>query len=178
MEDVLQTDPRDMKCEQGGCPIVALSVDDGSGSSQSARHASDTDTDGDYQFSSEVHDLKLPDCPGVAKTHICPVCSEEIFSGLALIRHLKNCHKGVKPYKCKLCDSAFNNLKEKSSHKANVYRPHEVHYKYCEYTTMTKSKMHQYVCKHMKGFYCKTCQCSFQNERLLLVHKKLHQDCQ
>ncbi len=106
---------------------------------------------------------------------MCPICSEEIFSGLALIHHLKYFHKGVKPHKCELCDSAFNNLKDKSSHTANVHGLCDVHCIYCDHTTTTKSKMHQHMHKHMKGFCCKTCQCSFQNERLLLVHRKLHQ---
>ncbi len=50
--DVVHTDPRDTKHKQGGHPIAALCIDDGSISSQSVRHASDTDIDVEYQFSS------------------------------------------------------------------------------------------------------------------------------
>ncbi len=106
------------------------------------------------------------------------MCSEEIFSGLELIWHLRQFHKGVWPYKCESCESTFNNFKEMSSHKANVHRPCKVWCKHCEHIMTTRAKMWQHVWKHTKGFCCTTCKCSFQSERLLLVHKKLHQQQQ
>ena len=164
---------------QVGHPLaVQALLDDGSGSSQSTCRASDTDTDIEFQFLSHICDPKLPCSLGVAKTRVCLVCLDEIFSGLALIQHLKQFHKGVWPYKCESCDSAFNNLKEMSSHRANVHRPREVQYKHCDHTMTTRAKMWQHVHKHTKGFQCMTCHCSFQSKRLLIVHKRLHQQCQ
>ncbi len=104
--------------------MAALKVSDSdTNSSKEPRCDSDTDTDVDFQFSSQEHDHQLPDCSRVAKARVCPVCSADIFSGLALIRHMKSVHKAVKPYKC---DSCFNNLWEMSSHVAIVHRPKTV----------------------------------------------------
>ena len=138
---------------QGGHPVVALEESDGdTNSSKEPRRVSDTDTDVDFQFSSKVHDPKLLGCSGVAKTRVCPVCSAEIFLGLALIRHMKSTHKAVKPYKCEKCDSCFNNLWEMSSHVAMVHRPKTVKCKHCQYSTTTHSKMRQHVCKTHQRF--------------------------
>ena len=127
---------------QGGHPVAALEDSDSDTNfSKEPKHASDTDTDVDFQFSSQVHDHKLPNCSGVAKARVCPVCSADIFSGLALIRHMKSVHKVVKPYKCEKCDSCFNNLQKMSSHVAMVHRPKTVRYKHCQYSTTTHSKM-------------------------------------
>ena len=164
---------------QSSCPVAALKDSDGdTNSSKEPRHDFDTDTDVDFQFSSQEHDHQLPDCSGVAKARVCPVCSADIFSGLALIRHMKSIHKVVKPYKCEKYDSCFNNLWEMSSHVATVYRPKTVRCKHCQYSTTTHSKMRQHVHKHMKGFRCSTCNSLFQMERLLRLHKKIHKERQ
>ncbi len=66
---------------QGGHPVAALAESDSreTNSSKEPRHASDMDTDVDFQFSSKVNDPKLPACSGVAKARVCPVCSVKIF---------------------------------------------------------------------------------------------------
>ena len=164
---------------QGGLPVAALKDSDvDTNSSKEPRHDSDMDTDVDFQFSSQEHDHQLPNCLGVAKARVCPVCSVDIFSGLALIRHMKFVHKAVKPYKCEKCDSCFNNLQEMSSHVATVHRLKTVRCKHCQYSTTMCSKMRQHVCKHTKGFHCSTCNSSFQTERLLRLHQKLHKERQ
>ncbi len=164
---------------QGGHPVAALEDSDSDTNfSKEPKHASDTDTDVDFQFSSQVCDHKLPDYSGVAKARVCPVCSADIFLGLALIRHMKSVHKVVKPYKCEKCNSCFNNLWEMSSYVAMVHRPKTVRCKHCQYSMTMHSKMRQHVCKHMKGFCCSTCNGSFQTEHLLRLHKKLHKERQ
>ena len=88
--------------------------------------SSQTDTDVNAMMDSKQENPVLHETSGVAKTCVCPVCGLEIFSGLALIRHMRSVHPDMKPYLCEMCESSFNNLKEVSSHKSVVHRKAEV----------------------------------------------------
>ena len=125
----------------------------------------------DYQICDPV----LPHSPGRAKTCVCPICSKEIFSGLALITHMKTLHKGIKPYKCEQCTSVFNNLHTLSNHATVVHGKKCIQCKQCSYKASTKAKMRQHVRKHSKGFRYSVCQHSFLTKSQFSAHQKLHQ---
>ncbi len=126
----------------------------------------------DYQ----IHNPILPHLPGRAKTRVCPICSQEIFSGLALIEHMKTLHKGIKLYKCEQCTSVFNNLHALSSH-ALLHGKRWVQCKQCPYRASTRAKMRQHVRKYSKDFRCSMYQYSFLTKSQYIAHQKLHQVC-
>ncbi len=94
---------------QGGCPVASFCDSEVSDSPQGHR-ASDTDMDIEAQMHAPKVMLPQPTPSGVAKEHVCPVCTQMIFSGLQLISHMRSAHKDKKPYLCNLCGAAFNNL--------------------------------------------------------------------
>ncbi len=49
----------------------------------------------------------------------CPVCDNDLPSGMALYRHLRSKHPDERPYTCHDCMHTFNNLRELSSHCSN-----------------------------------------------------------
>ena len=97
----------------------------------------------------------------------------EVYSGLALINHLKHLHKDVKSYKCELCVSAFNNLQALSSHMSVVYRKKLVKCKMC-HTKLPRVHMRQHVHKHSKGFQCSCCHHAFPMKSQFTEHLKCH----
>ncbi len=118
------------KRPQGGQPLAAAVTSTSSDTStlmtQDGWHKSDMDTDIEALMDFKVKDPVLPRSPGRAKLQVCPVCGHEVFSGLALIDHLKQLHKNIKSYKCEQCTSAFNNLRALSSHVLVVHRKKQV----------------------------------------------------
>ncbi len=98
---------------KGGCPVTKHEETSTTESSQ------DTDVD---QLLEEEYQVKalLPKL-GHAKQWLCPVCWMDISSGLALEHHLKTLHPLLRPYACDICPSKFYNVRELSSHKANVH---------------------------------------------------------
>ena len=78
---------------------------------------------------------------GVPKVCDCPVCQLQLPSGLALKRHLRSLHPLSHCFSCEHCGSKFNNLREVTSHKANVHNLHKVLCKQCLYQAILKAKM-------------------------------------
>ena len=74
-----------------------------------------------------------------------PVCNNDLPSGMALYRHLRSKYPEERPYTCYDCVHTFNNLRELSCHHSNHHRVRSVSCKHCQYCTMTKVKMRQYV---------------------------------
>ena len=131
---------------------MVTSVSDASTpSTQDGQHKLDTNTDIEALMDYKVKDPVLPNSPGRAKVHVCPVCSQELPLGLALIDHLKTFHKDVKSYKCEHCTSAFNNLRAMSSHVSIVHQKKQVKCKVCPYQTLMHA--HETTClEALQGF--------------------------
>ncbi len=75
---------------KGGHPITAVVETHGPDSSSTieAEILSATDTDVEHMMEYPCIDPVLPETSGVAKAQVCPTCEADIFSGLALIRHM------------------------------------------------------------------------------------------
>ncbi len=63
----------------------------------------------------------------------CPVCEDDLPSGIALYRHLRRHHPKQRPYQCHNCDHCFNNLHELSSHYLNHHCVKIVSCKHCQF---------------------------------------------
>ncbi len=100
---------------------------------------------------------------GKAIPCVCPVCSVDLPSGMALYCHLRSTHPHEKLYQCHDCGAKHNNLKELSSHHSNVHQPKTVLYKECDYTSTSKAKLQQHVHQHTQGLMCVKCGRDFQH---------------
>ncbi len=106
----------------------------------------------------------------------CPVCNNDLPSGMALYRHLRSKHPDERPYTCYNCMHTFTNLRELSSHCSNHHQVRSVSYKHCQYHSTTKAKMWQYVCSYTKGVKCATCGKGFATITEMLQHQYLHDE--
>ncbi len=91
------------------------------------------------------------------------VCAEELYSGLALERHMRHWHPLVKPFWCLMCPGVFNNSRDLSSHVANVHHQCKVVCKHCAYKAVSKARMKLHICIHICGICCDRCKKSFPN---------------
>ena len=80
---------------------------------------SDTDPDEFIEAGKVSHPLITN--AGKAIPCVCPVCSVDLPSGMALYCHLHSTHPHEKPYQCHDCGARHNNLKEMSSHHSIMY---------------------------------------------------------
>ncbi len=80
-----------------GCPITAVIKAHGpdSASTIEAEISSTTDTDMEHMMEYPCSDPVLHKASGMAKAQVCPTCGADIFSGLALIRHMQTHHPRV-----------------------------------------------------------------------------------
>ncbi len=111
---------------------------------------------------------------GCAIPHSCLVCKVEVELGMALYRHMCMTHPHDKPYSCCDCGTNHNNLKELSSHHSNVHRSHMVSCSQCNYSCISKAKMHQHIRHHTTGYLCQKCGKGFPTFTELLCHEHLH----
>ncbi len=83
-------------------------------SEKSSPSSSDTqDEDSDSTDPDDLMDLSVKTEPSLlassaSKPRVCPVCNENLASGLALERHLQSLHPLSRMYGCYLCRSSFN----------------------------------------------------------------------
>ena len=63
-----------------------------------------------------VHEGKIP-------SFQCETCGKNFTAKAKLKSHVLTVHEGVKPYKCELCSSAFNDF---SGHRQHMMRTHGV----------------------------------------------------
>ena len=164
------------KVPHAGRPITVVVEIHGpdSASMIEAEMSSATDTDVEHMMDYPQFEPVLPEVSGVVKARICPTCGADIFSGLALIRHMCLHHPDIRPYKCEMCDSAFNNLKEMSSHKSVVHRVVRISCKSCDYKSTTHARMRQHVRIHSKGLKCLHCPKTFPSVASLRKHTSKH----
>ena len=137
-----------------------------------------SDTDPESLLTEEVTVNVLTPGTGEVIPHTCPVCRADLTSGMALFHHLRSEHPEEKPYACDDCQHHFNNLKELSSHRSNIYRRCKVSCNQCAYRTTTKAKLHQHICIHTRGVPCPQCGWSFPMLTEMLWHKYLHSERQ
>ncbi len=109
---------------------------------QACSSAHDTDVD-DLMELENVASVRMP-TSGQAKPCKCPVCDQQLSSGLALECHLKSQHLISKMYTCPSCDVHFNNPCELSSHQSNVHTQ-KVSCTQCAYRMVSRAKMRQHV---------------------------------
>ena len=111
---------------------------------------------------------------GKAIPYVCPVCSVDLPSGMALYHHLWSTHPHEKPYQCHDFGARHNNLKELSFHHSNVHWPKAVSCKECDYTSTSKAKLWQHVHHHTQGLMCVKCSKAFPTWSELKHHERLH----
>ncbi len=157
----------------GGCPISKEYVQP-STSTMTSESSSSTETETEQLIEAPEREYKMPVVGGVAKERMCPIHKDVISSGLALIRHIKAYHPDSWSYFCEECESGFNTVANLHSHVSIVHHEPSVHCKFCDYTIMTWSRMHQHVCLHTKGEHCDICGKSYPTLHTLLLHKHLH----
>ena len=105
------------------------------GTSTPSSHASSTETETELLMEAPQRVVVCPPGAGTAKERICPVCDLVIFSSLALICHLCHEHLDLHSYACTQCGSAFNTMKDLSSHESLIYRAPQVKCHFCTYQT-------------------------------------------
>ena len=159
-----------VKWQHGRPPTLPMDV---SNSDSESIDIQSTGTMTDVEEHMEVENVARPAPPRTGKLcpHSCPVCCVECVSGLALECHLKSLHPLSRCFSCSDCDASFNNIHEVTSHKANVHWIQKVACKYCDYHTVSKAKMRQYVQIHTAGLKCHTCHKQFPSLSALLMHE-------
>ena len=80
----------------------------------------------DYQTNNKSslnrHMLRHSDDPNKGRNFPCNFCHRAFYTNKELKKHLL-VHSGIKPYKCELCSSAFNDF---SGHRQHMMRTHGV----------------------------------------------------
>ncbi len=164
-------DSQDSRLKRSGRPFV-MPQEPPSSSSDELTTATSTDLE-ELMEAEYVLTLPMPKS-GQLKPRVCPVCVEELTSGLALERYMRHQHPLVKPFQCSACTGAFNSHRDLSSHVANLHRWCKVTCKHCEYHTVSKSRMRLHVCVHTHGLHCDRCKKSFPSQVTLHAHLKHH----
>ncbi len=104
-------------------------------------NSSEDSTDPDELFSEEISANVPVKLSGIPRPCTCPICSDQLSSGLALERHLKQMHPLSHCFKYNSCEATFNNLHKVSSHRSNVHRPHRISCKECNFTAVSQARM-------------------------------------
>lgn len=132
---------------------------------------------------------------------ICPVCDKSFQRNSHLKRHLlihtkekvrrekvlealmmKHHHpffEYFQPFKCDVCDRAFNQSSTMKSHKKSVHsndKPFLCTVPNCakSFSVMSNLKMHQKSHSFVKEFPCRHCKRSFKYQTSLQAHEKMH----
>ena len=162
--------PMNPVTQHGGHLVSKEHVQSSSGTTIS-RSSSGTDTEIEQLMEAPEREYKMPTARGMAKERTCPICEDVISSGLALVRHIKAHYPDSQSYFCEECKNGFNTVADLCSHVSIIYHEPSVHCKFCDYMTMTHSRMHQHIHLHTKGECCDICSKSLY---ALLLHKCLH----
>ncbi len=154
-------------CAKGRSPLC-----DWGGALCFRENMEETDPDDFLEVDAVVHTPGMP--TGIPRLWSCPVCSEQLHSGLALEWHLHSLHPLSKCFTCEFRNASFNTAHQTSSHVANVHCLCKVACKECDYWTVLKAKMLLHVCIHTKGLGCSKCKKHFPSLPALFTHEHLH----
>ncbi len=168
--------PTNPVTQHGGHPISKEYVQP-STSTTASKSSSGTETETEQLMEAPEREYKMPTVGGVAKERTCPICEDVISSSLTLIKHIKAHHPDSRLYFYEECENSFNTVADLHSHVSIIHCEPSVHCKFCDYTTMTQSRMHQHVHLHAKGEFCDVCGKSYPTLSALLLHKYLHLKC-
>ncbi len=112
-------------------------------------------------------------------TRVCHICGKKCTSPSHLQLHL-NSHMGLRPYKCKHCDSSFFTPSMKYIHESNHHnkdkKPHECNYCGKRFLFPSQFRAHQRVHTGEKPYKCDLCDKQYIDKKTLNVHKRNHQE--
>ena len=110
----------------------------------------------------------------------CKECSFKCKDPYYMKKHVKTIHRGVKCWKCKVCDEKFFLKKERTDHMKEVHyngtlpKPFACHLCGKSYTRKTILNDHLKVHSAEKPFIRNHCGKGFTRSCLLQVHEKIH----
>ena len=109
----------------------------------------------------------------------CYHCQETFASITQLNEHIDSKHKGIKPFKCKLCDNSFTLKSYLKRHIAANHEEHRFKCTKCDYSCSQNCHLDIHIAavhERKKPFQCDKCKAAFSLKSHLKSHvKSIHE---